>query len=145
MRKTCLFFGFVVLCLVVTLSAYAQTKPEEIKKRSEADIKNYVSLSDTDKSGSIEVVEAVVAALKDFKKLDTNNDGLIDKKDRANFLTQEVFVLIDIDQDGSISVWEYCIYFLRNYNQVDTNKDGKVTPEEMVEASKKAVPEKTQK
>jgi len=145
MRKRCLFFGFVVICLVVTLSAYAQTKPEEIKKGSEADINTYVSLSDTDKSGSIDVVEAVVSALKDFKKLDINNDGLINKKDRANFLTQEIFVLIDIDQDGSISVWEYCIYFLRNYNQVDTNKDGKVTPEEMVEVSKKAVPEKTQK
>ena len=84
----------------------------------------------------------MVAALKDFKRLDTNNDGLIDKKDRANFLTQEVFALIDIDKDGSITVWEYSIYFLRNFNQVDTNKDGKVTPEEMIEASKKTVLEK---
>ena len=142
MRKRCLLFGFVVLCLVVTLGAYAQTKSEEIKKRIEADIKNYIILCDTDKSGSIEAVEAVVAALKDFKKLDTNNDGLIDKKDRANFLTQEVFALIDIDKDGSITVWEYSIYFLRNFNQVDTNKDGKVTPEEMIEASKKTVLEK---
>ena len=135
MRKICLFFGFVVLCLVVTMSAYAQMRSEEIEKRIEADINNYVSLCDTDKSGSIEVVEAVAAALKDFKKLDTNNDELIDKKDRANFLTQEVFAQIDIDKDGSITVWEYSIYFLRNFNQVDTNKNGKVTPEEMVEAS----------
>ena len=135
MRKICLFFGFVVLCLVVTMSAYAQMRSEEIEKRIEADINNYVSLCDTDKSGSIEVVEAVAAALKDFKKLDTNNDELIDKKDRANFLTQEVFTQIDIDKDGSITVWEYSIYFLRNFNQVDTNKNGKVTPEEMVEAS----------
>ena len=144
MRKICLFFGFVVLCLVVTMSAYAQMKSEEIKKRIEADINNYVSLCDTDKSGSIEVVEAVAAAQKDFKKLDTNNDELIDKKDRANFLTQEAFTQIDIDKDGSITVWEYSIYFLRNFNQVDTNKNGKVTPEEMVEASNKAVLEKAQ-
>ena len=144
MRKICLFFGFVVLCLVVTMSAYAQMKSEEIKKRIEADINNYVSLCDTDKSGSIEVVEAVAAAQKDFKKLDNNNDELIDKKDRANFLTQEAFTQIDIDKDGSITVWEYSIYFLRNYNQVDTNKNGKVTPEEMVEASNKAVLEKAQ-
>jgi len=144
MRKICLFFGFVVLCLGVTMSAYAQMKSEEIKKRIEADINNYVSLCDTDKSGSIEAVEAVVAALKDFKKLDTNNDELIDKKDRANFLTQKVFTQIDIDKDGSITVWEYSIYFLRNFNQVDTNKNGKVTPEEMVEASNKAVLEKAQ-
>ena len=144
MRKRCLLFGFVVLCLVVTLGAYAQTKSEEIKKRIEADINNNVSLCDTDKSGSIEVVEAVAAAQKDFKKLDNNNDELIDKKDRANFLTQEVFALIDIDKDGSITVWEYSIYFLRNFNQVDTNKNGKVTPEEMVEASNKAVLEKAQ-
>lgn len=144
MRKICLFFGFVVLCLVVTMSAYAQMRSEEIEKRIEADINNYVSLCDTDKSGSIEVVEAVAAALKDFKKLDTNNDELIDKKDRANFLTQEVFAQIDIDKDGSITVWEYSIYFLRNFNQVDTNKNGKATPEEMVEASNKAVLEKAQ-
>ena len=144
MRKICLFFGFVVLCLVVTMSAYAQMRSEEIEKRIEADINNYVSLCDTDKSGSIEVVEGVVAALKDFKKLDTNNDELIDKKDRANFLTQKVFTQIDIDKDGSITVWEYSIYFLRNFNQVDTNKNGKVTPEEMVEASNKAVLEKAQ-
>ena len=144
MRKICLFFGFVVLCLVVTMSAYAQMRSEEIEKRIEADINNYVSLCDTDKSGSIEVVEAVAAALKDFKKLDTNNDELIDKKDRANFLAQKVFTQIDIDKDGSITVWEYSIYFLRNLNQVDTNKDGKVTPEEMIEASKKAVLEKGQ-
>ena len=144
MRKICLFFGFVVLCLVVTMSAYAQMKSEEIKKRIEADINNYVSLCDTDKSGSIEVVEAVAAAQKDFKKLDNNNDELIDKKDRANFLTQEAFTQIDIDKDGSITVWEYSIYFLRNFNQVDTNKNGKVTPEEMVEASNKAVLEKAQ-
>lgn len=144
MRKICLFFGFVVLCLVVTMSAYAQMKSEEIKKRIEADINNYVSLCDTDKSGSIEVVEAVAAAQKDFKKLDNNDDELIDKKDRANFLTQEVFTQIDIDKDGSITVWEYSIYFLRNFNQVDTNKNGKVTPEEMVEASNKAVLEKAQ-
>ena len=144
MRKICLFFGFVVLCLGVTMSAYAQMRSEEIEKRIEADINNYVSLCDTDKSGSIEVVEAVAAALKDFKKLDTNNDELIDKKDRANFLTQEVFTQIDIDKDGSITVWEYSIYFLRNFNQVDTNKNGKVTPEEMVEASNKAVLEKAQ-
>lgn len=144
MRKICLFFGFVMLCLVVTMSAYAQMKSEEIKKRIEADINNYVSLCDTDKSGSIEVVEAVAAAQKDFKKLDNNNDELIDKKDRANFLTQEAFTQIDIDKDGSITVWEYSIYFLRNFNQVDTNKNGKVTPEEMVEASNKAVLEKAQ-
>ena len=144
MRKICLFFGFVVLCLGVTMSAYAQMKSEEIKKRIEADINNYVSLCDTDKSGSIEVVEAVAAAQKDFKKLDNNDDELIDKKDRANFLTQEVFTQIDIDKDGSITVWEYSIYFLRNFNQVDTNKNGKVTPEEMVEASNKAVLEKAQ-
>lgn len=144
MRKICLFFGFVVLCLVVTMSAYAQMKSEEIKKRIEAVINNYVSLCDTDKSGSIEVVEAVAAAQKDFKKLDNNNDELIDKKDRANFLTQEAFTQIDIDKDGSITVWEYSIYFLRNFNQVDTNKNGKVTPEEMVEASNKAVLEKAQ-
>ncbi len=144
MRKICLFFGFVVLCLVVTMSAYAQMRSEEIEKRIEADINNYVSLCDTDKSGSIEVVEAVAAAQKDFKKLDNNNDELIDKKDRANFLTQEVFAQIDIDKDGSITVWEYSIYFLRNFNQVDTNKNGKATPEEMVEASNKAVLEKAQ-
>ena len=144
MRKRCLLFGFVVLCLGVTMSAYAQMKSEEIKKRIEADINNYVSLCDTDKSGSIEVVEAVAAAQKDFKKLDNNDDELIDKKDRANFLTQEVFAQIDIDKDGSITVWEYSIYFLRNFNQVDTNKNGKVTPEEMVEASNKAILEKAQ-
>ena len=144
MRKICLFFGFVVLCLVVTMSAYAQMKSEEIKKRIEAVINNYVSLCDTDKSGSIEVVEAVAAALKDFKKLDTNNDELIDKKDRANFLTQEVFAQIDIDKDGSITVWEYSSYVLRNFNQVDTNENGKATPEEMDEASNKAILEKAQ-
>ena len=43
MRKICLFFGFVVLCLVVTMSAYAQMRSEEIEKRIEADINNYMS------------------------------------------------------------------------------------------------------
>ena len=87
----------------------------------------------------------------DFKQIDTNNTGYIEKQELVYFVkgsmnaqTKEVFTVLDDNGDGVISREEYMTFYKKTQNdksgvskleqkfkEIDTNGDGQLTEAEI--------------
>lgn len=87
----------------------------------------------------------------DFKQIDTNNNGYIEKQELSSFIkgsmgaqTKEIFVTLDSNGDGVISHEEYMAFYTKTQNDesgiakleqkfkdIDTDGDGQLTETEI--------------
>jgi Ca2+-binding EF-hand superfamily protein len=90
-----------------------------------------VQMFDTDKDGTLDLLEAKKAATALFTKLDGDHDGSVDQRELAGRLSAKEFTAADPDHDGSLTLFEYLAVVEQRFNAANHDKDGTLDAREL--------------
>jgi Ca2+-binding EF-hand superfamily protein len=90
-----------------------------------------VQMFDTDKDGTLDLLEAKKAATALFTKLDGDHDGSVDQRELAGRLSAKEFAAADPDHDGSLTLFEYLAVVEQRFNAANHDKDGTLDAREL--------------
>jgi EF-hand domain pair len=98
-----------------------------------------LSAIDTDKDGTVDLIETKTAAGALFDKLDKDNDGTLDLKEVRGRLSNKKFYESDPDQDKTLTKEEYLSLVEKAFKAADTDGDGTLDAKEFKTRSGQAL------
>jgi hypothetical protein len=109
--------AFIVLAIPVSSPCFAASRAMHIL--------------DTNKDGTVDLIEANAAATALFDQLDRDKDGTLDLKELRGRLNLHELKIADPDNDGTLTKEEYLALVAKLFRAADHNGDGKLDEQEL--------------
>ena len=120
----------LMLGLVLVAGGIVAISPAAVAKTIKVDDALMKTL-DPDNDGTVSLAEAKAAGAAEFKKLNTEKDNTLDKKELGSRVSKKDFKAADADNDGTLDEAEYGALVEKLFKAADPDNDGTLDKKEL--------------
>jgi Ca2+-binding EF-hand superfamily protein len=120
----------LMLGLVLVAGGIVALSPAANAKKIKVDDALMKTL-DPDHDGTVSLAEAKAAGAAEFKKLNTDSDSTLDKKELGSRISKKELKEADPDKDGTLDEAEYGALIEKLFKAADPDNDGTLDKKEL--------------